>query len=186
MDLSNLTAETATPAKIVIERLVHPGADAAFMAWAARLTRSASKAAGHEGTSVLSAANHARFILLRFASQGELDAWQHSFDYGSLMHEADAISQAGAVNQRRSGLETWFTLPDLPMPSAPPPKWKMALLTWVSLLPMVIALGYVFAPFGMPFLAQVALTTAIPVSMLTWVVMPRLTRALYAWLYPGR
>jgi len=140
MALPNIATETATPAKIVIERFVRPGADAAFTAWAARLTGSASRAAGHEGTSVLSAANNARFILLRFAGQAELDAWQGSFDYGSLMHEADAISQAGAVNQVRSGFETWFTLPDLPMPAAPPPKWKMALLTWVSLLPMVIEL----------------------------------------------
>jgi antibiotic biosynthesis monooxygenase (ABM) superfamily enzyme len=186
MALIKVASETTTPAKVVIERRVRPGADAAFATWAERLTGSASRAPGHEGTSVLSATNDARFILLRFASQADLAAWQGSFEYSYLMHEADALSQSGAAIQVRSGFETWFTLPDLPMPAAPPPKWKMALLTWVSLLPMVIALGYVFAPFGMPFLAQVALTTAIPVSMLTWVVMPRLTRALYHWLYKGK
>jgi uncharacterized protein len=183
---THIASETATPAKIVIERRVRPGADVAFTGWAARMTSAASRAAGHEGTSVLSAANSARFILMRFASQSDLDAWQGSREFGDLMLEADAISQGGAANQVRSGFETWFTLPDLPTPVAPPPKWKMALLTWISLLPMVIVLGYAFAPFGMPFLAQVALTTAIPVSMLTWVVMPRLTRVLYTWLYQGR
>ena len=41
----------------------------------------------------------------------------------------------------RSGLDTWFTLPDMPAPVKPPPKWKMALVTWLALFPMVIALS---------------------------------------------
>jgi len=176
----------ATPAKVVIERRVLPGADAAFKAWADRFVGSAGRAAGHEGTSVLSAANNGRFILLRFASDEDLKAWQGTFEYGYLMREANSVSQAGDVAQVRSGFETWFTLPDLPMPEAPPSTWKMALLTWLCLLPMVIGLSYVLAPLRLRFLAEVALTTAIPVAMLTWVVMPRLTRALYFWLYKGR
>ena len=136
-----ITAQsTTTPAKVVIERRVRPGADAAFTDWVERLTGSASRASGHEGTSVLSAANGVRFILLRFASHADLDAWQATFEYAFLMREANATSQAGDVAQVRSGFETWFTLPDLPVPAAPPPKWKMALLTWLCLLPMVIAL----------------------------------------------
>ena len=49
---------------------------------------------------------------------------------------------------------------------------------------MVIALAYIFAPFRLPFLVEVSLSTAIPVALLTWVVMPALTRLLYGWLYP--
>ena len=49
---------------------------------------------------------------------------------------------------------------------------------------MVIALGCIFGPFGLPMLLDVALSTAIPVVMLTWFVMPALTRLLYGWLYP--
>jgi hypothetical protein len=41
-------------------------------------------------------------------------------------------------------METWFTLPGKPMPAKPPAKWKMALTTWVALLPMVVVLGYIF------------------------------------------
>ena len=99
------------------------------------------------------------------------------------MRDADQVSSAGDASQIRSGLETWFTLPDMPAPTRPPPKWKMAIVTWVALLPMVIALAYVFAPLRLPFLIQAALSTAIPVAMLTWIIMPRLTRALYHWLY---
>jgi antibiotic biosynthesis monooxygenase (ABM) superfamily enzyme len=61
----------------------------------------------------------------------------------------------------------------------------MALVTWVALLPMVVGLAYIFAPLRLTFLVEAALSTAIPVAMLTWIVMPRLTRLLYRWLYPG-
>ena len=99
------------------------------------------------------------------------------------MRDAEAVSTAGDESQIRTGLETWFTLPDKPAPTKPPAKWKMALVTWLALLPMVIALAYILAPLQLPFLANAAVSTAIPVAMLTWVIMPRLTRALYGWLY---
>jgi antibiotic biosynthesis monooxygenase (ABM) superfamily enzyme len=36
---------------------------------------------------------------------------------------------------------------------------------------------------SLPFPLGAAISTAIPVAMLTWVVMPRLTKLLYRWLY---
>ena len=55
-----------------------------------------------------------------------------------------------------TGLETWFTLPDRPG-APPPPPYKMALLTWM--------------------------TTAVTVPLMTWLVTPRVTRALRGWLF---
>ena len=69
-------------------------------------------------------------------------------------------------------------------PVVPPPKLTMAVLTWACLLPMVIALGYVFAPFRLPSIVEVALSTTIPVSMFTLVIMQRLTGVLCGRLYP--
>jgi hypothetical protein len=48
---------------------------------------------------------------------------------------------------------------------------------------MVVALGFLFRPFAMPALVAQAISTLIPTAMLTWVVMPNLTRLLYGWLY---
>lgn len=173
------------PVKIVIERRARPGAEDALRAWAERFVAEASRSPGHEGGSVLSApGSRSHVILLRFASAASLDAWQGSPAYGESIRAADQVSLPGEASQIRSGLETWFTLPDMPAPTKPPPKWKMALVTWVALLPMVIALAYVLAPLRLPFLVQASLSTAIPVAMLTWIIMPRLTRMLYGWLYP--
>jgi len=102
-----------------------------------------------------------------------------------LLRDAEAVSTAGDESQVQSGLETWFTLPDRPTPTNPPPKWKMALVTWLALLPMVIALSFILGPLDLPFLLNASVSTAIPVVMLTWVIMPRVTQALYGWLYRG-
>lgn len=176
-------ADGGGPVKVVIERLAQPGAEDRFRSWAEQFVGEASRAPGHEGGSVLVAPGGAHVILLRFASATALDSWQGSPRYQTLMREAEAVSTADEPSQVQSGLETWFTLPDRPAPVRPPARWKMALVTWVALLPMVIALAYILAPLRLPFLANAAVSTAIPVVMLTWVIMPRTTRALYGWLY---
>jgi antibiotic biosynthesis monooxygenase (ABM) superfamily enzyme len=79
---------------------------------------------------------------------------------------------------------TGDTVGGMPAPSKPPAQWKMAIMTWAALLPMVIGLAYLFASFHLPFLPEVMLSTAIPVVMLTWVIMPRATQWFYRWLYP--
>jgi antibiotic biosynthesis monooxygenase (ABM) superfamily enzyme len=173
------------PAKIVIERFPRRGAEERFRVWAEQFVAEASRAPGHEGGSVLSGRGGHGLILLRFASASALDAWQRSNAYESLMRGADTFSTAGDQSQIQSGLETWFTLPDRAAPMKPPPKWKMALVTWSALLPIVIALAFILAPLPLPFLLNAAVSTAIPVVMLTWVIMPRATRALYGWLYRG-
>ena len=173
----------AVPVKIVIERRPRDGADERFRAWTKQFVTASSRAAGHQGGSVLSAPDGSHVILLRFATADHLHAWQHSTCYLSLMREAEAFSTSGDEFQVRSGFETWFTLPGKHAPGTPPPKWKMALLTWLALLPMVIALGYLLAPLRLPRLLNATVSTGIPVLMLTWVVMPQLTRMLYTWLY---
>ncbi|MFI7067155.1 hypothetical protein ACIBL3_39600 [Kribbella sp. NPDC050124] len=37
---------------------------------------------------------------------------------------------------------------------------------------------------GLPLVVRLAITTAVTVPIMTWVVMPRVTRLLHGWLYP--
>src|SRR5712671_5036589 len=175
-----LTDPAAGTIKIVLERRVLPGAHERFQQWLKQLLAHAATAPELQGSSVLSSQDD-YFILLRFADRTALDRWQEHPATQALLAAGSELAIAGARPQLRSGLETWFTLPDRPLPSGPPPTWKMALVTWCCLLPMVGILTQVIPP-AVPFLASLALSTAIPVSMLTWVLMPRLTRLLYRWL----
>jgi antibiotic biosynthesis monooxygenase (ABM) superfamily enzyme len=182
------------PVKIVMERRVHAGSEPRFERWVKTLLEAARALGGLEGSSVLAASGSGEyFVLLRFASSEHLTRWQASTEHAALLQEADAFSVAADRAQIKTGLETWFTLPGIPPPPTAPPKWKMAAVTWVALLPQVIVLSWLLAPLRLPFILGAAVSTAIPVIMLTWVVMPNLTRVLYQWLYaasdarrPGR
>ncbi len=171
-------------AKIVLERRVRPGHAAEFESWTRELIETAALSPAFQGSSVLSAGGSEYFILLRFDSPDGLRAWQSSEYVENLLRAGDELSNAMDAPVVRTGLETWFHLPGLSVPAAPPPKWKMAIVTWMALLPQVLLLARVIPPW-VPFLIGAALSTAIPVVLLTWVVMPRLTRWLQRWLYAG-
>lgn len=171
------------PAKIVLERRVRPGSKPAFEAWVRELVATAARTPELQGSSVLSRDDDC-FILLRFGSQQALDAWRASAEVEALLARGEALATAPAARPCvKTGLETWFTVPGMPRPSDAPPRWKMALVTWVMLMPLVYAMGEV-VPAGWPLAPKLALSTLVPVCLLTWVVMPAMTRLLYGWLYP--
>jgi antibiotic biosynthesis monooxygenase (ABM) superfamily enzyme len=66
-----------------------------------------------------------------------------------------------------------------------PPKWKRALLAWVGLLPQGLVLPFVLEPLRLPFVLAAALSSALAIAMLTWVVMPSLTWLFHGWLHAG-
>ncbi|QJR34050.1 antibiotic biosynthesis monooxygenase [Gemmatimonas groenlandica] len=173
-------ASVSPPAKLVIERRVRPGREREFEVWVRALIHSASAANAHEGSSVLDAGGGEYFVLVRFASPEALDRWRESDEVVALSADGDTLSTAVDWPIVRSGLETWFTAPG--HRSRVAPRWKMALVTWCALMPQVLLLSVVM-PEGIPLVLGVGLTTAISVSMLTWVVMPRLTALLAGWLF---
>jgi antibiotic biosynthesis monooxygenase (ABM) superfamily enzyme len=66
--------------------------------------------------------------------------------------------------------------------------YKMAILTWVTIVPLITLAVLASAPLigPWPLVPRLAVTTAVTVAVMTWVVMPRVTRLLRRWLYPGR
>jgi antibiotic biosynthesis monooxygenase (ABM) superfamily enzyme len=66
----------------------------------------------------------------------------------------------------------------------PPPKWKMAVVTWLGVFPAVVLWSTVLhaALTGLPALLMTALVSAFVVATLAWFAMPLLTRVLGKWL----
>ncbi|MDX2188212.1 MAG: hypothetical protein SFV32_14870 [Opitutaceae bacterium] len=68
----------------------------------------------------------------------------------------------------------------------PPPNYKIAIVTWVGVTMVTSFVIPVFGPMlgkaGVPFLIANALLNIVIVSLLTWLVMPLLTKAARSWL----
>jgi antibiotic biosynthesis monooxygenase (ABM) superfamily enzyme len=62
----------------------------------------------------------------------------------------------------------------------------MALLTWITIFPLITAIVAVTGPLleELPLVLRLGITTALAVPLMTWVIMPRVTRLLRGWLYP--
>ena len=71
--------------------------------------------------------------------------------------------------------------------AAAPPRYKLALLTWVgayAVITLILAvLGPAMAPWPLPL--RTLLISALMVAALTWVVIPMLTRLFRGWLTTG-
>ena len=66
-----------------------------------------------------------------------------------------------------TGLESWFTLPAQPGAAAPPP-YKMALVTWVTIFPLITLVVVASAPLigRLPLVPRLAVTTLVTVSLI--------------------
>jgi uncharacterized protein len=75
------------------------------------------------------------------------------------------------------------------LPAAPPspPRYKLAVLTWIGVYPIITILLAVIGPatatWPLPF--RTLLLTALMVPTMTWLVIPRLTRLFRGWLAPS-
>ena len=86
--------------------------------------------------------------------------------------------------QRATGLETWFTLPDLKAIVAPP-KWKMAIVSFIGPYSISSVAHYILSIYlgQRPLLINLFMTIILVIG-LTYFAMPLLSRLLRRWLYP--
>ena len=69
--------------------------------------------------------------------------------------------------------------------TASPPRYKLALLTWIGIYPVIaVLLAVLGAKIGRyPVAVRALVLTAFAIPIMTWLVMPVLTRLAAGWLY---
>lgn len=114
------------------------------------------------------------FIAYRFADETRLRAWEASPARRALVARIDALT-IGGRRRELTGLEAWF---DLPPGQLPPPRHRMALVTWLGIWPLVSLALWLLTPYlsMLPFLFRTATLSALIVLIMTYVVMPQLTK----------
>jgi uncharacterized protein len=172
-----------------VTRRVKPGHEAAYEEFLEGIIAAASRFPGHLGVEVFRPARPgAEYrIVYGFDSAAHLQGWLDSDEHAAWLERAEPHAAGPMRTQFLTGLESWFTLPaDTGAP--PPPPYKMALLTWITIFPLITAIVAITGPLleGLPLAARLGITTALTVPLMTWVVMPRVTRLLRGWLYPDR
>jgi len=171
---------------VVISQIVKPGCESAYEAWLKDITGVSRTYLGHLGTNVIRPQLGIRseyVIIFRFDSYEHLKIWMESRDRQYWLSQCQHLVQSEPHVQQLSGLEAWFSLPGQPLKT--PPRYKTALLTWVVVYVLINLLNRLLAPlFGiLPPLMISFIISATMVVLLTYVVMPRVTRLFSSWLY---
>lgn len=177
------------PVTVVVTRRVKPGREADYEAWLERLLRGAAALPGYLGTTVHrpSPTGPREYTsVFRFDTLEHLRAFEASDLRRRALAEVVDLVEADAAWRQLTGLEFWFTAPPgtvVPQPSRP----RMALLMIVVVYLLVLSIGQLVALVlgDAPAALRLLVTIAIEVALLTWVIMPRLTRALARWIYPS-
>jgi antibiotic biosynthesis monooxygenase (ABM) superfamily enzyme len=145
---------------VVVAREVAPGRETEFHRWG--------------DDELLTAA--ARF-------PGFLGAWEGSPVRTRLLAAGSEFVQSVAV-RRLDGMEAWFEPPPS-RPSGPPPRWKTFLMTASVILVLQTILAALLRPLvgDWPTFLRTAAVIVPLVALMTWVVMPRLSRLLAGSLY---
>lgn len=180
----------AAPVTVVVTRRVRPERAAEFERLLAGMRAAAATFPGHMGGFVIppeSPGEDCWRTLFAFDTPAHLDAWTTSAERAQWLSRMAPLTQAEGGMRVLSGLETWFALPAA-QTKAPPPRWKMALVTWSGIFPLVLLTSYTVTPLfasWWPRPLAVLAATALIVAAMTWLVMPALVRLLAGWLYPA-
>lgn len=123
-------------------------------------------------------------VVLAFDSESNLNIWHNSPARSLGLAATAPFIEGQALVRQVSGLALWFQPPTAPK-QIPPPRWKVAVVTWLGIFPTVYILFFMLddllAPW--PLLTRIMFLTVLVVGVMTWVVAPQLTRLFRPWLY---
>jgi uncharacterized protein len=175
------------PTTVVVTRDVLPGRERDYEEWARRVVSASARygTTGHTFLTPDAGVPARRVLIAQFPDQDAVRAWDEPGDRDRLVWEAAAFSSLDI--QRATGLEAWFTLPG-ERAIVPPPRWKQLVVTLVGAYPLVVLLSAFVLPqlAAWPLLVRSAVLPVVLLTLMTYVVMPRLTQFLRGWLYPRR
>jgi len=173
------------PVHVAITRRVKPGCEAAFEDAISGFFSDSIREKASLGALLIrplpGTQSRTYGILRSFASEQDREAFYNSINFRKWDENIRSLVEEDYTRQNLHGLEAFFTDPGR---IHHPPRWKMALVTWIGVWPTVYAISSAISPrlSGLhPALAS-GVVTLIVVLALTWAVMPVLTRLLRSWL----
>jgi antibiotic biosynthesis monooxygenase (ABM) superfamily enzyme len=175
------------PIHVAITRRVRPGCEAEFQQALREFFQTSFGHDGVLGASMLTpppGSDSREFGILRtFAGAAQRNAFYESPLFKAWEQRAKALTEGEPEYRQLHGLEAWFR-----SPHGPPPRWKMATATFLGVFPTAavlnLTLGRAIQPW--PFILGSVVFNAAMVVLLTWIVMPLVTRALHDWLHHQR
>ena len=181
-------------ASSIIVHRVPPGAADRFLDFENQFTAAAESFPGYQGTDVYPPADPKAeewVVILHFSDTIALQKWLESPVRAETVEKVRREFGEFDVKVLPTGFGSWFTGQGNQPAAGLPPGWKMVLTVLLGLYPTVFVLNatvsHVTNPLG--YAVSLLIGNLMSVSILQWVLMPRLTQVFGPWLHanaPGQ
>ena len=174
------------PIHVAIIRRVKPGRERDFERELSAFAQRSLAEAGARGVHLIypssSSGSNEYGILRTFVSDSDRSAFYKSTLYCEWLTAIEPLVDGEPKYRELHGLEAWFRNPS----PGGPPLWKMAIATYLGVVPVIMFLSLTLGRLiqNWNFVLNNIVFNAFVVALLTWVVMPVITRTLHGWLNP--
>ncbi|QTE01476.1 Antibiotic biosynthesis monooxygenase [Streptomyces cyanogenus] len=176
----------------VVSHTVRRGREQDFERWQGKVLRAQQKHPGFMGSELFTPVEGIQdrwVVVFRFDTREHLDQWLQSDVRGKLLDEGREYFADYDVRKIASAFSGWFRFGE-GEEAGVPPRWKQAMSVLLALYPTVMVLnltvGRVLTQLGVAGYLGLFISNVLSVSILTWVLMPVVNRALAFWLAPDR
>ncbi|MEU7826324.1 antibiotic biosynthesis monooxygenase [Catellatospora sp. NPDC049133] len=182
------------PVSVLFTWAVVPGREPDFERWLEEVNAASSRFPGHQGVTWLRPRHTAPgdkavyHCVLRFRNGRDLSRWLTSPEREVVVRHLAGIAEEAEPRETTTGMETWFSLPGRPV--LPPPRWKMAIVSFLGVYPCVLVFQLLGAEhlseLPLPLVVRAAILPMLLAPILTYLVMPWLSQTLRGFLYDRR
>lgn len=191
---------SSAPITVSIRREVDPARISEATAWVQTGLNLAAKHPGFLGSGWVRNGEDSQVwhMLYRFTGDDTLEAWERSPEREWWLSMGQGFVRSERT-KRRTGIEGWFDEPatgSITVVDAAtgatevvtaPPRWKQAVAIWLGFFPLNVGFTYLMNPIPgwgdvLPIWLRVLITTLVLTPIMTYWVLPWVTRSLRNWL----
>ncbi len=179
------------PVTLIISEIVAPDKLDKYEIWARGISLAAQQFEGFLGAETLRPRDNAYaeyVVIVRFASYDHLRQWATSPIYQQWIDKSQGLVAKRTLRHMTRGIEIWFSPPgklsDQPRPD--PPYYKKVVLGVLAVYPLILLANALLNDLLEPLPAWLGLLISVTFvsTLLTYPMMPALTKTLNFWLYP--
>jgi uncharacterized protein len=196
----NLSNKQSKPVTVIVKRIAKKDKIKEFEKWLSGISKDISRQEGMMGIDIIKPTSNSTnnkskseyVIIFRFNSYENLEKWEKSPIRNEWLQKSRKLAEPDYDVQKMTGLEFWFTpyfkdesSPLIPL--QPPPRYKMVIVTVpvisFLLLTLVPQIHFLTEMLSIPYPVRLVIALTITVLLMTYVIMPFLTKILKSWLF---
>ena len=194
-NIDNNRNKHSFPVTVIVKRIVKKNKIKEFEEWLSGISREVSRQNGSMGIDIIRPTDKESkpeyVIIFRFDNYGNLTKWENSSIRNEWLKKGRELVQSDPDVQKLTGLEFWFTpyskKNSHSMPLDSPRRFKMVIVTIpviaLLLLTLVPQIHFIGESLSIPYSIRFVIAIAIMVLLMTYFIMPLLTKVLRPWLF---